>query len=127
MAATFAIDHNEFVGVRQARGYVGGEPCEPIAFKPSGIYGCVRHPNTSTLIAFVWTTPHMTLGHLLFTGALTAYAWIGTTFEERSLVRLYPTPTNNTVVGSPVSSHGCGLADRQFGDCDHVADYERAS
>jgi protein-S-isoprenylcysteine O-methyltransferase Ste14 len=39
----------------------------------------------SGLLLFLWSTPTMTAGGLLFAGGLTLYILIGLHFEERSL------------------------------------------
>ncbi len=54
-----------------------------------GPYAWVRHPMITATLAFLWITPHMSLGHLVLALGFTAYALIGTALEERSLLQLY--------------------------------------
>lgn len=82
---TFLIDHWDLVGLRQAWASFKGEPPASPVFKEKSLYRWVRHPMMLGLIVWLWATPHMTWGHLLFAASLTAYVLIGVRIEERSL------------------------------------------
>jgi protein-S-isoprenylcysteine O-methyltransferase Ste14 len=87
--STFMIDHFELFGLRQSYLYLRGKEIEPTGFKTPSLYKYVRHPlNAGWLIAF-WATPRMTVGHLVFALATTAYILIATRFEERDLVSAF--------------------------------------
>ena len=81
ISSTFMIDHFDLVGLRQAtsRAYA------PRPFQARWLYRFVRHPLMLGLLIAFWATPTMTVGHLLFSGAATAYIAIGVWFEERDL------------------------------------------
>jgi protein-S-isoprenylcysteine O-methyltransferase Ste14 len=78
--ATFLIDHFEFAGLRRGAN---------TRFVTPSLYRVVRHPMMLGLIIGVWATPRLTVGHALFAAAMTAYALIGTRFEERDLARTF--------------------------------------
>lgn len=81
VAATFMIDHYDFVGLRQAvdRAY------RPPVFQARWMYAAVRHPLMLGLLLAFWATPTMSWGHVLFAGASSAYIAVGIRFEERDL------------------------------------------
>lgn len=84
VAATFAIDHFELVGLRQA-GWAPSEDSGPPALYVSGLYTFVRHPLMTGLLLAFWATPHLGASHLLFALAATGYIAVGVRFEERDL------------------------------------------
>lgn len=83
IASTFMLDHLDLVGLRQAisREY------QPPGFQVRWLYTFVRHPLMSGLLLAFWITPTMTVGHLVFAGAASAYIFVGIHFEERDLGR----------------------------------------
>jgi protein-S-isoprenylcysteine O-methyltransferase Ste14 len=85
--ASFEIDHFELFGLRQAWSEVVGSSRGEAQFAERGLYRWVRHPIMLGFMLAFWATPRMTVGHLLFTVAMTLYVLIALRCEERDLVR----------------------------------------
>lgn len=84
VAATYMVDHLEFLGLRQA----GWFPARPQgSLSRRWLYAWVRHPMMTGLLVAFWATPVMTAGHVLFAAAASVYIAIGLHFEERDLHR----------------------------------------
>src|SRR4029450_13890998 len=90
LAATFVINHFDLFGLRQTWRHFRGLPQEPLQFVTPWLYRQVRHPlYVGWLFAF-WSTPTMTLTHLLFAVVTTAYILVAIRFEEHDLVDAHP-------------------------------------
>jgi methanethiol S-methyltransferase len=86
LVTTFLINHFDLFGLRQTWLHFRGRPYTPLPMVTPGLYRIVRHPlYVGWLVAF-WATPTMTLAHLVFAVAMTAYILAAIRLEERDLV-----------------------------------------
>lgn len=86
LVSSFLIDHFDLFGLRQVTLHLLGKPYAQRPFVERAIYRHVRHPLMLGFLVWMWSTPTLTLGHLLFAGLLSAYMAVGLRLEERDLV-----------------------------------------
>ena len=87
LVSTFLIDHFDLFALRQVWLHLRGKPYTAHAFVTPGPYRLVRHPLYVGWLLVFWMAPVMTLAHLVFSIATTAYILVAIQFEESDLVR----------------------------------------
>ncbi len=89
LVSTFLIDHFDLFGLRQVWLALRGKPYTPVAFATPALYRLVRHPLYLGLLLGFWSTPAMSLSHLLFAVSTTVYILAAIRLEEADLLRAH--------------------------------------
>lgn len=90
LASTFLINHFDLFGLRQIWLQLRRRPYLPLQFGTPVLYRYVRHPLYLGWFFAFWSTPTMTVTHLVFAIATTAYILIAIQLEERDLIAEHP-------------------------------------
>lgn len=88
-AAYWSVGIFYLLGIEQAWAWYRGRSQPPQPFVDGFAYRYVRNPQQLGLLIAFWSTPYMTLGHLLFASAMSVFIVVGMRYEKRDLVALH--------------------------------------
>ena len=89
LLSTFLINHFELFGLQQAWLSLSGREAQAPELRQPFFYRWVAHPLYAGFFVAFWSTPRMTVGHLLFALAMSVYILIAIQYEERDLRSLF--------------------------------------
>lgn len=87
LAASFAINHWDLFGLRQAWLHFKGQEYTQLPFVENWMYRISRHPIVLGCLIGFWSVPQMSNSQLYLAIGMTVYSFIGLYFEERDLIR----------------------------------------
>ncbi|MBD3223920.1 MAG: isoprenylcysteine carboxylmethyltransferase family protein [Caldithrix sp.] len=89
LLSTFMISHSHLFGIMHVQKHLYKKSQPDLKFQTPGLYRYMRHPIMLGFLIAFWTTPTMTVGHLLFAIATTGYILIALRYEERDLINYF--------------------------------------
>jgi protein-S-isoprenylcysteine O-methyltransferase Ste14 len=89
LVSTFLINHFELFGLQQAWLNMSGRKTAAPELRQPMFYRWVAHPLYAGFFLGFWSTPRMTVGHLLLAAGLSVYMLIAIRYEERDLTALF--------------------------------------
>lgn len=88
-AAYWSVGILYLLGVEQAWAWYRGRPQPAQPFVDGYAYRYVRNPQQLGLLIAFWSTPDMTLGHMVFAAAMSACIVVGMYYEKRDLIAVH--------------------------------------
>jgi len=87
--ASFLINHFELFGLQQVYFNLVNKSEPSPYFTERLLYKIVRHPLQLGVLIGLWSTPAMSMTHLMLSVTLSVYIFIGLHYEERDLVATF--------------------------------------
>lgn len=84
--ASFVINHFELFGLQQVYFNFMNQPEPAPNFTDRFLYKLVRHPIQLGVLIGIWFAPTMTMTHLMLSGMMSGYIFIGLYYEEKDLM-----------------------------------------